>query len=415
MRGSERDTTALALGSVISGLLAYLFFALSTRSLGAVAAAPVTVLWTYWSFTAAALTFPLQHWIARSAAAHHGEGAVRRALPGVAAVVTAIALTAGLLAWLARDALFARGGAWFALLVGGVTLGSAFIGVVRGALAARRRFVAVAMSMVLENGVRCLAAAALIAFGAESAVAVGSCLVAGGLAGLVWPSAVVLVRDRAARAVESPLRFLSGASGGQLLAQAVLTSGPVVLALGGGSAAQVTALFAALALFRAPYTLGIGLVSQLTGRATTMFVRGQQAALRRIRVRVVTGTVLAAVGAGVAGSLIGPALLRAVFGSDVRLSAPLSAVVAVGCTVALTTLVLAVMILAQSRSHVVARAWVVAVLGGALVYAVLPESPLTRTCWAFLAAETLAFGVLLVEEVRGSTRRTGRSLAGSSA
>jgi len=28
----------------------------------------------------------------------------------------------------------------------------------------------------------------------------------------------------------------------------------------------VTALFAALALFRAPYTLALGLVSQLTGR-----------------------------------------------------------------------------------------------------------------------------------------------------
>jgi len=70
MSGRARDTTALGAGSLVTGLLAYVFFALSTRSLGASAAAPVSVLWTYWSFAAAALTFPLQHWIARSVGTH---------------------------------------------------------------------------------------------------------------------------------------------------------------------------------------------------------------------------------------------------------------------------------------------------------------------------------------------------------
>ena len=75
MRTRLRDTSALAFGSAVSGLLAYVFFALVTRALGSEAAAPVAVLWAYWSFAGAALTFPLQHWIARSVSA-----ARRRAL-----------------------------------------------------------------------------------------------------------------------------------------------------------------------------------------------------------------------------------------------------------------------------------------------------------------------------------------------
>ena len=55
-----RDTSALAVGSVVSGLLAYVFFAMVTRALGPEPAAPVSVLWAWWSFAGAALTFPLQ-------------------------------------------------------------------------------------------------------------------------------------------------------------------------------------------------------------------------------------------------------------------------------------------------------------------------------------------------------------------
>jgi hypothetical protein len=70
MRLRVRDTSALAAGSVASGVLAYVFFATTTRALGPESAAPVSVLWTYWSFSAATFTFPVQHWIARTVAAH---------------------------------------------------------------------------------------------------------------------------------------------------------------------------------------------------------------------------------------------------------------------------------------------------------------------------------------------------------
>ena len=78
MSDSRRDSAALAVGSAVNGALAYVVFSLASHALGAEAAA-VSVLWTFWAFTAAAVTFPAQHWITRPVIAH-GEGAVRRVL-----------------------------------------------------------------------------------------------------------------------------------------------------------------------------------------------------------------------------------------------------------------------------------------------------------------------------------------------
>jgi len=388
-------------GAGVSGLLAYLFFALSTRSLGASAAAPVTLLWTYWSFSAAAVTFPLQHWIVRSVVAH-GEGSVRRTLPGVVVGVGAASLAAGLVAWVVREPLFGRADAWFPVLVASVTMGSGLTGIVRGSLSARGRNASVAAALVLENGVRCLAAAVLIAWATPSALGLGICLAAGALAHLMWPSSFRLAREMTSQPTGSRLWYLSGASAGQLMAQAVLTAGPVLLALGGGSAAQVTAVFAALALFRAPYTLAIGVVSQLTGRFTVLFLRGRTTARRRVWLAVVASTgTAAAFGAGV-GAWAGRRLLPVVFGEQVVLPAAPAALLAAGSAVAVGSLVLAVMILAQGRGVAFARAWGLAVLAGGAVFTLLAGEPLMRVCWAFLVTEVLALVALAVEERRGA-------------
>ena len=53
----------------------------------------------------------------------------------------------------------------------------------------------------------------------------------------------------------------------QLIGQVVLT-GRRSCALAGGAPGEVTTLFAALALFRAPYMLALGMVAQLTTRVT---------------------------------------------------------------------------------------------------------------------------------------------------
>ncbi|MCW2845591.1 MAG: hypothetical protein JWN22_3507 [Nocardioides sp.] len=399
-----RDTSALALGSVSSGLLAYVFFALVTRALGATAAAPVSVLWAYWSFAGAALTFPFQHWIARSVVAH-GEGSVREALRGVALLSAGTAVVATGLAWALRDLLFhtdRTGEAWFPLLVGAVTLGAAATGVVRGMLSARRRFAAVGAGLVAENGARCLAAVVLAAAGVDSPEAYGLCLVLGYVAAVAWPSTFRLSSARTATHAAPPWAFLGGASGGQLIGQTVLTGGPVALALAGGSAAQVTALFAGLALFRAPYTLALGLVSQLTGRLTHLVVEGRRQDLRRVGRWLVVATLLAAAGAALVGASAGPPLLRLVFGSDVTLPGRLTLVLAVGSTFAIANLVVTLVVLALDRTLALVRSWAVALLPGAVWFVASGSPALERTCVTFLVVESAALALLLVEQSRGT-------------
>jgi O-antigen/teichoic acid export membrane protein len=403
MKTRIRHVSALTVGSAASGLMAYLFFALVTRALGSSAAAPVSVLWAYWSFAAAALTFPLQHWVARSVTAHRGEGAVRAALPGVAVVggVTALLTTAA--AWLARDALFGSGGPWFPVLVCAVTLGSAAVGVTRGVLSARHRFGAVAAGLFAENALRCLAAGALFAAGVEEPVAFGLALLLGYVVALVQPS-VWRVGTDGTPGHDSPLAFLGGTAGGQLMGQTVLTGGPVVLALAGGAPAEVTALFAALALFRAPYTLAIGVVASVTGWLTHLVVERRQDVLRRTRYGVLLATAGTTAAAFGLAWWLGPWALRLVFGDSVEMPGRLVAGIAVGSTIAMANLVITLVVLAHGRPGRLSLAWAAALVPGVACFLLLDLPALDRTCWAFVVVEAAALGLLVWQESRATAR-----------
>lgn len=403
-RGRSRDTTFLAVSSAVNGLLSYVFFAVATRSLGADTTAPVSVLWTYWSFAAAALTFPLQHWITHSVTAHGGEGQVRSGLPRMAAVMLGVSAAAGLVAWLLREPLFRREDAWFPLLVALLTFGSAYIGVVRGALAARRRFVGLGWALMGENGLRVVGVVGLAMAGVDDPVPYGLVLVAGQLVGLAWPTAVLFSAGVRRRATGSPIAFLGGASVGQLLGQTVLTGAPVLLALRAGAPAEVTALFAGLAVFRAPYTLALGVVPQLTGRLTALATRGEVGALRRIRNLVAVAVAVMLLPVGLLAAWLGPPLLRLVFGDDVVLEAPAVVLVAVGSALAVANLVLTVLAMATSRPGAVVRAWLVGVAAAAVTFLLLDLGELERTSWTFLVAEAVAFLVLLVSAARPRAR-----------
>src|SRR4029077_18493190 len=156
----------------------------------------------------------------------HGEVSVRRSLPLLSLVILGASLVMGGLAWLARDSLFHRSDAWFPVMVAATTFGSALIGGMRGGLSARGRFVAVAWSLVAENGVRCAAAGVLLAAGDRRVVDYGLCLVAGTLAMVLWPSARRCGTEGAATGGPHPFAFLAGASVSQLIGQVVLTGPP---------------------------------------------------------------------------------------------------------------------------------------------------------------------------------------------
>ena len=401
----SRGATTLALGSVVTGVLAYVFFALVTRALGAEAAAPVAVLWTYWSFAAAALTFPLQHWTVRAVVAAGGEGPVRRAVPPIAALTMVVALLAGGATWAIRNDLFHRDSGSFPLLVVAVTLGAAFLGIVRGILTVRNRLAAVGLLLVAENAVRCVIAVVLIAGDVTESRYYGFALVAGQLVGFGWPSALVL--GKTGTTDPGWLRFVAGASGGQVISQAVLTGGPVALALLGGAPAQVTGLFVALALFRAPYTIALGVVSPATGFLTRLVVAEDHAAIRRVLAGFVAITAFGVGLAAAIGWFAGPALLRLVFGASIDVSAEVCLLTAVGSALSLGTLLLSLVAMANDRSHTTLRSWLVAAFAAAVTIAIGPGTPLTTVTFAFLVAQLVAFATLLTEQLVARPRPPG--------
>src|SRR5699024_10290840 len=290
VHSDARQAAALAVGSVVNGGLTYAFFAITTHALGATAAAPVSVLWAYWGFAAAALTFPLQHWVARSVAAYGGEGQVRSGIVRLALVIVAFTVVSAAVSWLLRDALFHSHQSAFSVLVAAVTAGSAFIGIVRGVLTAREQFVSLAGAVAGEGTIRCLGSVILLLAGSSDPVLFGVVLFAGQLVRFGWPGALHLTRGVQRAPSRSPVGFLGASAGGQLAGQTILVGGPVLLTLLGGAPAEVTALFAGLALFRAPYTLAIGVLPRLTGRLTALVVDGRRQTLGRMHSTVVVVT-----------------------------------------------------------------------------------------------------------------------------
>lgn len=399
-----RAASGLAAGSVLAGVLAYAFFAASTRALGAADAAPVAVLWSYWGFAAAGLTFPVQHWITRTAATA-GEDAVRAAW-GVPArlVAVVVAVTTGV-AWLARGALFGGDGR-FVVLTALVGLGAAGMGVVRGLLAARSRYAAVGGLLVLENLVRCAAALALVAVDVHDPAAYGAALVLGYAACAAWGSAWRTRRGSSSgpQVSGSASTFLGGAAGAQVVAQAVLTGGPVLLAALGGAPTEVTVLFAALALYRAPYTVLVGQVTQATGPLARLVAERRTDRLARVEKALLAATALGVLVAAAAGAGPGPWLVELVFGEGVRVGRGISVALAVGSVLALTTLVQGVVLLAHERPQHTLLAWLVALVPAAGILVVAPVDPTTTVVAAFVVAQTVAFLLLAAASIRALAR-----------
>jgi hypothetical protein len=119
----------------------------------------------------------------------------------------------------------------------------------------------------------------------------------------------------------------------------------------------------------------------------------------------VGATLVVSVLAGAFGAWLGPEVLHVVFGASLQLDAAQTALVAVGCTVAVANLVLTVSDLAQDRSTGVAGSWVSALLAGAVAFlALLAGPPLQGTVLAFLTAELAAFLALLGVGLRHRAR-----------
>ena len=267
MRASRRaagGSGALLAGSLVNGLAAYGFIALGTRALGAEGFAPVAIVWVFWAFSAALLTFPIQHWVIRQMELDGHSGGVRAAAGRVALMAAAVAVGEGLIAAVAGRRLFGDGSWVWPAAVAGVALGSGFMGLLRGLLAGSGRYRAAAVVIGGENLIRLAVGAALLASSRDPRL-LAAALLTGPLIALFWPKAWRLDPVAGPR----PSTGLVGAAGlSVLLAQAILNGGPPLVAALGGAEAEVTAFFSALALFRAPYLVALGLTVRITAPLT---------------------------------------------------------------------------------------------------------------------------------------------------
>jgi len=157
-------------------------------------------------------------------------------------------------------------------------------------------------------------------------------------------------------------------------------------------------------LFRAPYLIALGLVSQLTGRLTDWVVAENWHILSRLRTALVGVTLIGAVVGAAVAAWIGPALLQLIFGPEIDLSPSVAAVIAAASVVALGNLVISIALIAHSRAGSMAGVWCVGIAVAAAYFVWSDQSALERTCVAFLVAETAAFFAGVVQDWRLTPR-----------
>ena len=401
---NTRDTGAIALAaaSVISGVFAYLFIAIGTRQFGTGDFSGVAQLWTIWFYGSSVLTFPIQHWVIQRLRLDGHGGAVRVVLPRLMLFALGLGLAVVAVTFLVREDMYGRDDIAYPLIAGGITVGAAAMGLLRGGLAGHSRFLATATALAGENVVRFACGLAVVAAGATVGW-YGAAILSGSLVILAWPSALRF--DGPPVPGVSPVAFLGNVAGGTVIAQSVLTAGPVVLSLAGGTRDEVTSLFTALALFRAPYIVALGLAIRMTATLTDLVAAGRSDDLRRIQRRMIAaGVALMAVG-GIGAALIGPGVLRLIFGDEVDLTRAACAGLAVGSLAALATLGLTLVQMTDGAGQHVLRTWATALAIGVVVMVALPLEPLPRVVAAFLASELTAFVLMALLDGSGERSR----------
>jgi hypothetical protein len=293
------------------------------------------------------------------------------------------------------DRVFGTEATSFAVMTTLLPLASVTMGINRGVLAGRGSYGGTALAIVGENLIR--VALVLLVGGEWGATGLGWILMAGFVVAAAFPGS--FRRRSRDVGVPEPLTLLGGFAGSNATAQTVLTVSPVVLSLLGGADRAVTEMFSVLAILRAPYLLMLGVSARITGPLTRMASGSDRTPLRRLQVwlglAAIAGAVLA-----VPVSLLVPPLTRIAFGLELALSATTVALLTVGCTVGLVSLVQMLVLLADGRARALAGAWATAIAVGLVVLLATQMAPAGRVAVAFVTAETVALASMLVPALR---------------
>ena len=397
LSGLRGDGTAwLLIGSLVAGLLAYVFSVAGGRVLGSAAFAPIASLWTLQYVIMAILLFAIEQYEVRAVAAAGGDvRALHGAWPILWTIVIAVALGATGLLFVFADRLL-LGQADLALVGGAWVITAGAFGMVRGIYGGRAEYRLSGIATAADWIARiCFALLVLVVVAFASTRNLAWTLPAGAVPFLAW----WWLRGRKARAPHTtaapersrPGSYLAGLSFANGTLQLLLGIGPLVVVALGESPSAVSAFFVTAALARAPFLIGIGFVPRVLTPLTRMAEAGDYAHVRGLAWLVVAGTVALAAIAGIAAFFLGPPIVSLLYGgaqftvSDVTTAGAVAAVI-----VALGALGLNQVVLAEGRPLALVPAWTIGLIAAAAAVVFVPVDPLPRVALAMLVGQLVA-------------------------
>jgi O-antigen/teichoic acid export membrane protein len=399
------DGTAwLLIGSLVAGLLAYVFQVAGGRALGSAAFAPIANLWTLQYVIMAILLFAIEQYEVRAVAAAGGDvRALHGAWPVLWAIVIAVALGATALLFVFADKLL--GGAADLALVGGAWVISAgAFGMIRGIYGGRADYRMSGIATAVDWIARILfTLIVVVAFASTRNLA--WTLPLGAVPFLIWwwlrGRARGTTHVTAAPERTRPGSYLAGLSFANGSLQLLLGIGPLVVVALGESPTAVSAFFVTAALSRAPFLIGIGFVPRVLTPLTRMAEAGDYSRVRGMASLVVVGTIALAAVTGVVAYFIGPPVVAVLYGDQFTISALATAGAAAAVIVALGALGLNQVVLAEGRPLALVPAWTLGVIAAAVTVVLLPMDPLPRVAMAMLVGQLVAVVSLAVVVSRG--------------
>ena len=398
LRRYATDGTPYILGgTIVASLGAYAFQVIGGRALGAADFDPVTALLTVHFLVFTVLLLPIEQFEIRRVTLDRSGGA-----RAIAWVVAAGAAGATLFTYLARDHYF--GGEATYALVGLVTVaGNALLALGRGHLAGVRRFRGYGLVSGAVAVFR-LGLALVFLWVASTGLSVGWALALAPFIVLAWrPVHSDRPRERE-RVPEAAGRFLTGFVLASAASQVLLLLAPMAVGVLTDEAGVMSVVFVTFQLFRAPIVMTQNMLARLLPPFTGLANAGMDDVLRKWALRFGLGALVLAPVAAAGGGVLGPAVVRLLFGAEFEPSWEVAALAAAGMVIAALSLLAGQVLVARGRTMLLAFAWVIGFL--IAVVALLPSAgdPALRVSWAFVAGETGALLAIVAAAI--GRRRT---------
>lgn len=392
LRRYASDGTAYILaGTVVASLGAFLFQVVGGRALGPADFDPVTALLTVHFLVFTVLLLPVEQFEIRRITLGYTGGGGAVAAVAIGGAVLATAFTFG-----ARDHFF-HGEAMYALVGVVAVAGNTVLAIGRGRLAGQRRFRAYGLISALVAMVRVVMAVAIMAV-AATGIGMGWALAIAPFLTLLWRP----FRRGGATATRrgDAGRFLGGFVLASAASQVLLLAAPLAVRLLDDAPGLMSVVFVTFQLFRAPLVMVQNLLARVLPPLTNLAAVGEGRELRRWAVRFgMAGLVVAPVAAA-GGAVLGPPVIRLLFGAEFVPAVSVAALAAAGMVLASVALLAGQVLVAEGRTLALAGAWAMGFVAAAMALLPALGGADVRVSTAFVAGEAAALGAIVAMALR---------------